>query len=281
MNTWIIQEESGITLVYQSFREIPVDEDLVSGLLAALNQFTVKEFKQGLESIEMAGLRWVYLKDKVSRLLFIAADTKDVSSSLLKARLNVIKQSFLQEYIKDGKEWRRKWNGNVDIYKEFKKTIMEYYMQWKQAENVETIGEFFDILGIFQQLLNLLMNVIEEHASEEEKSIIYQKLERMYTNFKEQDHIKNDPELKKISFDRLSGFNIIAINPNNSNMILTEKQLIIILNSVIRIIKKVLDPKKCILYFLQEKIFDYIVNNYKILRELNLAEYFLRLFLLE
>ena len=47
--------------------DLALDEDLISGLLAALNQFTTYEFQQGIESIEMGGLRWSYLEDKGSK----------------------------------------------------------------------------------------------------------------------------------------------------------------------------------------------------------------------
>ena len=52
-----MESDSGITLVYKPYMDFPVNEDLVSGLLTALNQFTIVEFKQGIESIEMGGLR--------------------------------------------------------------------------------------------------------------------------------------------------------------------------------------------------------------------------------
>ncbi len=64
MNVWILDSESGITLLYKPYMDLALDEDLISGLLAALNQFTTYEFQQGIESIEMGGLRWSYLEDK-------------------------------------------------------------------------------------------------------------------------------------------------------------------------------------------------------------------------
>jgi len=67
MNVWILDSESGITLLYKPYMDLALDEDLISGLLAALNQFTTYEFQQGIESIEMGGLRWSYLEDKGSK----------------------------------------------------------------------------------------------------------------------------------------------------------------------------------------------------------------------
>lgn len=106
MNVWVLDSESGITLLYKSYLDLSLDEDLISGLLAALNQFTVFELHEGIESIEMGGLRWVYLDEKDLNLLFIGASEKIVNSDMLKARLNVIKQAFIQQYIPDREEWK-------------------------------------------------------------------------------------------------------------------------------------------------------------------------------
>ena len=175
-----MESDSGITLVYKPYMDFPVNEDLVSGLLTALNQFTIVEFKQGIDSIEMGGLRWVYIQDKETNLLFIAADSKEVSGETLRSRLDVIRHTFIQQYANEKNRWGSKWAGSVELYKPFENTIDEYYTQWKQAERITTVAEFFDMLGIFQQILNLIINVIEGHYSEKKKQKIYKKIEKMF-----------------------------------------------------------------------------------------------------
>jgi hypothetical protein len=196
MNIWILDNESGILLLYKPFQDLMVNEDLVSGLLAALNQFTVFEFKSGIESLDMGGLRWVYLEDEETNLLFVAADTKDVNAEILRARLNVIKQSFIKTYFNDTRNIRREWDGNTRKFDPFKEVIDEYYSQWKKAEAVTTIAEFFDILGIFQQILNLVMNIVYRIND----PILDQKLLKMFEEFKDREDILEDPELNKITF---------------------------------------------------------------------------------
>jgi len=48
----------------------------------------------------MAGLRWVYVEDKEAGLSFIAAANKAEKVEMLRAHLNVIKQAFLQEFLR-------------------------------------------------------------------------------------------------------------------------------------------------------------------------------------
>ncbi|MFX1313558.1 MAG: hypothetical protein ACFFHD_13270 [Promethearchaeota archaeon] len=281
MNTWVLESDSGITLVYKPYMDFPVNEDLVSGLLTALNQFTIVEFKQGIDSIEMGGLRWVYILDKDTNLLFIGADSKEVSGDILRARLDVIRHTFIQQYAQDRESFGTKWTGNVEIYKPFEDVIDEYYTQWKQAERVTTVAEFFDMLGIFQQILNLIFNVIEGHLPTKKKDYIYKKIEKLFENYEKLEIVKKNPELCKISFQRKIGVNIVNINPKNCDMFVVEKQLINLIKTIVEILKTEMNFYTCLKYFIEENIFDYILSNFNLLNDLNLFIFLIQLFLLK
>lgn len=276
-----MESDSGITLVYKPYMDFPINEDLVSGLLTALNQFTIVEFKQGIESIEMGGLRWVYISDKDTNLLFIAADSKDVTAETLRARLDVIRYTFIQQYAHKGNRWGTKWAGNVEIYKPFENVIDEYYTQWKQAERITTVAEFFDILGIYQQILNLVSNVIEGHLSEERKEIIYVKIEQMFKHYSDLEIVKKNPELSKITFERRVGFNIINIDPMNCDMFIVEKQILGLIRRIVEILKEEEGYFPSLKYFIKENIFDYLMSNFNLLNDLNLFTFLLQLFLMK
>lgn len=281
MNIWILDSESGITLLYKAFMDLPLDEDLVSGLLAALNQFTVFEFQEGIESIEMGGLRWVYLEVKDLNLLFVAASEKNVNSDILKARLNIIKQVFIQEYASDQEKWNASWKGNTEVYYSFKDTIDEYYDQWIMAEKVTDIAEYYNVLGVFQQILNMLMNVIEADIPLLKKEKIYYNIEKMFKNYLNHDYVKNNQELRKFTFDRVTGINIININPANCDMLVVEKQIINLIRRIVNMIKLEEGYPNSLRYFIEENIFDYLISNLSLLNELNLFKFLLQLFLLK
>ncbi|MFX1389373.1 MAG: hypothetical protein ACFE9Z_04835 [Promethearchaeota archaeon] len=281
MNIWIMESDSGITLVYKPYMDFPVNEDLVSGLLTALNQFTIVEFKQGIDSIEMGGLRWVYIMDKETNLLFIGADTREVNGDILRSRLDVIRQTFIQQYANENSKWGSKWAGNVEIYKPFENIIDEYYTQWKQAEHITDVAEFFDIIGIFQQILNLINNVIEAHLSDKQKHHIYDRIEEMFNQYSELEIVKNNPELNKITFTRNVGFNIMGIDPMNSDMYLVEKQIINLIRRIAEILKTEVGYLTSLKYFIEENIFDYLLSNFSLLNDLNLFTFLLKLFLIK
>ena len=270
---------SGVTLLYKPYMDFSIDEDLVSGLLTALNQFTIVEFDQGIESIEMGGLRWVYLSDKMSDLLFIAADSKDVTSDLIRARLDVIKQAFIEEYVRSEEYWKDHWFGSTDAFHPFKDIITQYYTQWKQAEAIKGVAEFFDILGICQQLLNLLQNVIEGHFSDEKKDIVHSAVEEMFENYSNREYYKSHPELSNINFNRKTGINIVSINPMNCDMLVVERQIISLMRNVVQLIREQVGLISSMSFFVQEKIYEYLLSNLSQLKELNLDVFLLQLFI--
>ena len=274
-----MESDSGITLLYKPYMDFPINEDLISGLLTALNQFTIVEFKQGIDSIEMGGLRWVYIQDKESNLLFIAADSKEVKADILRARLDVIRHTFIEQYMNDESHWMERWNGNVEIYKPFEKIIDEFYTQWKQAEHITTVAEFFDILGVFQQILNLLINIIESHFYNEKKAILYASIESMFRNYSDHEYVKNHPELGKITFQRESGINIININPNNCDMLVVEKQIINLIRRIVQMVKEEAGFYDSLKFFIEENVFDYLISNFSLLHELHLFRFLLQLLL--
>ncbi|MFX0033670.1 MAG: hypothetical protein ACFE8E_09370 [Candidatus Hodarchaeota archaeon] len=280
MNIWILDSQSGITLLYKSYLDLALNEDLISGLLTAINQFTVFELKQGIESIDMSGLRWVYLEEKELNLLFIAAAEKDVNADILKARLNIIMLTFIQQYAQDREEWKVLWKGNTDLFNPFKEIIDEYYSQWLTAENITTLAEYFDILGVFQQILNLLINVIEAHFQPASKERVYEQIEKMFKNYLSHDYVQQHQELSKFSFDRTTGINIISIDPKNVDMIIVEKQIVNLIRRITEMIKSEVGYQKSLSFFIEENIFEYLVSNLSLLNELNLFKFLLRLFLL-
>lgn len=170
MNIWILDSQTGVTLLFKSFSDFAVKDDLVSGLITALNQFTMVEFQQPIDAIEMGGYKWVYSHEPEYNLLFVAADTKDATKAdTLRSRLDVIRQLFIKQYVIDKDHWQKTWNGDLDIFKPFGEMIERYYGHWQAAENIDLFADFFDVIGVFQQILNLLRNVINSQIDDKKK----------------------------------------------------------------------------------------------------------------
>jgi len=270
MIIWILDSESGIKLLYKSFLKTDADEDIVSGFLSAFHHFSVIEFKQTLDSIEMGGLRWIYIIEPKYNLLFVAADTKNVKTENLMGRLNVIKKAFIEEY----HEVLGKWEGNTTIFSPFSNVIEDYYNQWGEVETLTHVADFFDILGVYQQILIMLRNIIEGKMYSKSKISILNRIAKIYNS------LKSKEELKNISFSKDSWFNIIDINLIKCDPKLVIKYLNVIIEGIVNTLKEIKGKNLCFKYFSEEKVYAYIFNNMKLLKDLNLDKFLLELFLM-
>ena len=280
MIIWILNSESGIKILYKSFLKTDADEDIVSGFLTAFNHFSMEEFHQSLESIEMGGLRWIYILEPKFKLLFVVADVKEVKTEILMGRLNVLKEAFLKEFEKVWIKKKHSWDGNMKIYNPFLKVIEDYYGQWEEVESLTQVADFFDILGVFQQIFILLRNILEKKMYTKSKHIILDRIQKVYNNFREEEEYKSQPELENITFSKESWFNIIDINLLKCEKEVITKYLKLFLHGTVSILIKVKGKNLCLKYFHEERIYSYIYNNMGLLKDLNLDMFFLKLFLL-
>ncbi|MFX1419147.1 MAG: hypothetical protein ACFE9N_09535 [Promethearchaeota archaeon] len=280
MIIWILDAESGVKLLYKSFLKTDADEDIVSGFLTAFHHFSMVEFKESLDSIEMGGLRWVYILEDKFKLLFVAADTKHIKTELLLGRLNVIRNSFIKKYESAWEKKGHSWDGDINIFLPFLNEIEDYYEQWGEVEDLAKVADFFDILGIFQKILIILRNVVDNKMYTKSKTSILNKIEVMYNNLVNQDDFQNTPALKNIAFSKESWFNLIDINLIKSDKDLVIKNLRSILFGIIKIFKEVKGKNACFKYFSEEGIYAYLYNNMKLLKDLKLDMFLLEAFLL-
>ncbi len=280
MNIWILDSDSGVKLLYKSFLKTDADEDIVSGLLTAFHQFSMVEFKQSLDSIEMGGLRWIYILEPKYNLLFVAADTKIINTEILKSRLNVIKNAFIKEFEPTWVKKKYSWDGDINIFLPFLDVLEDYYNQWGEVESLTHVADFFDILGVIQKIFIMLRNVVENRMYSKSKTMILNRIEKFYDDFKNQEQCKSEPELKNISFSKEDWFNIVDINLIKCDKELVIKNIRALLTQVINILRDIKGDNLCFKYFSEERIYAYIFNNLKLLKDLNLDSFLLELFLL-
>ena len=280
MIIWILNSDSGIKLLYKSFLKTDADEDIVSGFLTAFHHFSIEEFHQSLESLEMGGLRWIYILEPKFKLLIVAADVKSVKTEILMGRLNVIKEAFLKEFEPVWIKKKHSWDGNMNVYLPFLKVIEDYYGQWEEVESISQVADFFDILGVFQQVFIMLRNILENKMYTKSKDLILNQIEKAYTKLKKQEEYKKQPELENITFAKESWFNIIDINLLKCEKEVITKYLKAILYETVQILNDVKGKNLCLKYFSEERVYSYIYNNMELLKDLNLDMFFLELFML-
>ncbi len=279
MNIWIVDNESGVTILYKDSLGLEIDEDLVSGLLTALNLFSEHELDQsGIESIDMSGLKWVYSHAQEYNLLFIAADKKETHAEIIRARLIVIKKDFLFHYAKTSSEWKEKWKGSVKPFKSYGDQIDEFMVQWKETEKIESYGILFDSLGVFQQILNICATVIEKYISGFRQERIYRNIENFYSRFIEAIQSDKDKELSKIKFSKEHGWNILNINVSIADPQTIPRVFLDIVKMMKNFIFYELGNEKALDAF-SEELYPYLLNNWNQLQQLDLEKPLFSIFL--
>ena len=160
---WIIKRDSSTMLLYHSFDNPPFKAMIVSGLLAAMYNFSKVEIQErGIQSIEMHDLRWTYLSAEDDNLLLIGADSKDQNSVIMRARLQVILNTFVDKYHIKLKYWESSAY-DLEIFLKFKINLRDLKQEWEVAGATKDLGNIFDLLYIFQQILQIFIDYINDH----------------------------------------------------------------------------------------------------------------------
>ncbi|MCP4764158.1 MAG: hypothetical protein GY870_20465 [archaeon] len=282
LHLWIIDRLSSTSVFYRNYSDgIKIDPDLVSGLLSALHNFSEIELQhnQGIESILMGGLNWVYVDNKDINLLFICADDRRMDPNITKSRLEVIQNAFIQEFNITVKNWKEDYHGGINRFEKFYKTSDLLLEQWREAEKVTSSAELFDLLGIFQQIFNLYINIIKLNIFNESYKTIIKEIKTTIKNLLISEKINEDSEIYKISFDEHSGWNIFTVNPLNiKDAGLLRKFLLLLTEQIRDLIAKKLG-KMLVLDSFNKEIFPFILNNWNLVQKLKIERNLLSIFL--
>ncbi|TFF88534.1 MAG: hypothetical protein EU550_01120 [Promethearchaeota archaeon] len=128
-NLYVIHH-TGICLVYRKYGSIEFNQDLVSGFLTALKDFSI-EFSKGSGELKVIDMQVFYLMlvFRQGVLIAAAADKNDDSKITHKA-LDTVMDRFMERH--EGK--LEGWSGDVRIFKDFEPIIDEILDEGKVAE---------------------------------------------------------------------------------------------------------------------------------------------------
>ncbi len=281
MIIWIIDSTSGVKLLYWANRSvINIDEDLISGLLTAFHRFSVVEFQQNLESIEMGGLKWIYQQEPEYNLMFVAADNKDIKTEILTARLYIINKIFLDKYKDLFKTRGSSWEGNFNVFTPFIDILESYNAQWDETNDINQVAEIYDILRIFQQIFIILGNLLRNRMYQKSQNRILSEIEKDFGKLMKNEKFNEQFNKQNVSFSKINWFDLEDINLIKTNKFLLLDFLKSLLVLIINAFRKVKGNEYCFKYFSEEKIFLYLYQNMNLIKDLNLDLFFLKNFLL-
>lgn len=293
---WIIEKASSKSLFFHSISsQQEVDGMLLSGLLSALNSFSEAELGDtGIESIEMGDLKWVYLSDTSSHLMLVAATEKSCKASLMKARLRVIHNMFVQQFQIDDDFWES-WDFEISKFRPFSEVVETLYQQWVEADQIMNVGALFDLMGIFQQIFCIFINMINENFTGLKRHIVLEKLSRYKDKLNLWYQRQNlddtyrvieifipfiDLVTDEIIFNEAPATNIFGLNPVG----LDQDVLIPLFYLVLRHFQNVLlheFGERVFLQIIKKEIIPFLLQKWEILKTMELNKLFLQLFFVD
>jgi len=163
---WIVDKQSGTTLLQRGYGQTQTSERLMSGFLQAIyglyqyaeSELASAEGGKGLESINMVGMRWLYEEKK--GLIFIAATDKETQLELLLSQLNLIADTFIEKF---GSPFEALYGGGLEKWLEgdfspFLLELDDIVSQWDQMKRVENAAKVMDFLDVVQNVMERFQN---------------------------------------------------------------------------------------------------------------------------
>ena len=129
-NFYLIHQHTGICLIHRKYGTIEFNQDLVSGFLTALKDFSV-EFSKGSGELKVIDMQVFYLLlvFKEGVLCTAAADKNDDAKITHKALTDII-----DKFVGKFSGQLENWSGDVRIFRDFEKVIDEVLKVGKIAE---------------------------------------------------------------------------------------------------------------------------------------------------
>jgi hypothetical protein len=269
-HVWIINTQNQTSLFYRNYSNLNLDPDLVTGLLSALDNFSKEAVNsQGIESIEMSGYRWVYHNMPELHILLIAADFSDAKSNIMKSRLQIIGKMFVEMF----QITTESLSGLVKVseFASFSQTLDLLITQWAQAEKTMGIAEIFDLLGVFQQLINQIQEIFRLNFFNEDYTNSIAEINKFRDEIQKFSDIGTDEQVQQIAFDEANGWNIITLNPMQIEPTKLKRACLLIIKHLLNILNNRLGSIVTT-YEVRKRVISYIFANWQQIQNLNLIE---------
>ncbi|MBD3187829.1 hypothetical protein GF325_13420 [Candidatus Bathyarchaeota archaeon] len=268
---WVIHKETGTTLFYRNYTQMRLDPDLLSGLLSAFQNFSEVELNGlGVDSVNMGGLQWVYLNLVDPGMLLVTANGKRNNPEVVRERLKVISTMFIDQF-DITPEFMNKKALHVSQFEPFIDTIDMLRDQWEQAEITMHAAELFDLMGIFQQIFNILGSIVQEKFSgDARKKIVFEikeyskKFDRLYDS-------EENAEFQKITFSEEDGWSVISLDPTKLDRFHLRKAFFLITSHVRMVLVENMGFSNTLNEFSRELI-PFIVKSWELLEILEIIK---------
>ena len=153
-NVYLIHQHTGICLIHRKYGSIEFNQDLVSGFLTALKDFSV-EFSKGSGELKVIDMQIFYLLlvFKEGVLITAAADKNDDAKITHRALTDII-----DEFVGKFGEQLANWSGDVRIFREFEQIIDNPSLD----TFISCSREFTKAIGLYTERVNAALHDLDD-----------------------------------------------------------------------------------------------------------------------
>jgi len=274
-NVWILEKKSGRLLFSDKLGSIETEGDLLSGFLSAIYSFAEMEISSGIESMEMGEYNMIYCLSH--ELLFVMAADKTDSSSSLKAQIDLIRDSFIDEFpdLKENPEdFLENWLGNRDIFHKFMFPLRDLIGSWVEVEATTSIAEKMDFLEVFQQIFSRIAKI--SFPVFRELSIKANLELKLMEIIKAHKSVLNIEELSAIYDSERTFLDVLSVNIFNLELTNTTLKITLmdLCKTILDVLKEYMGKKNFGEEF-RAHVFPYVKQDWDRIRHLELDKFFI------
>jgi hypothetical protein len=274
-NVWILEKRSGRLLFHDKLGSIETEEDLLSGFLSAIYSFAEMEISSGIESMEMGEYNMIYCLSH--GLLFVMAADKTDGSVSLKAQIDLIRDSFVDEFPEfkeDGEGFLRKWPGNRDMFQKFMFPLRDLIGSWVKVEATTSVAEKMDFLEVFQQIFSRISKI--SFPVFREISIKANLELKLMETIKAHKSVLNIEELSTIYDSERTFLDVLSVNIFNPELTISTLKITLLdlCKTILDVLKEYLGKKTFGEEF-RNYVFPYVKQDWDRIRDLELDKFFI------
>ncbi|MFX0033553.1 MAG: toll/interleukin-1 receptor domain-containing protein [Candidatus Hermodarchaeota archaeon] len=236
-NIYLIHQYSGICLLFKQYGSITFNEDLVSGFLTALKDFS-EEFSKGSGELKIIDMQIFYLCLILKEPMFIAASVdKNDEVKQVKKILTRIIDEFLEVYGPILKEWDAETiENNPSAFKGFEKTLDNISDMGKiskkkkikiDEKSLLKLVDLVETSGISNESIQKVYDFLEESGLSEIIEVIKSQVEQVFLSYSTLDSeyfnipqiarvLEEKPEIDRVFYwEKDSGENIVKFMEKN------------------------------------------------------------------
>jgi phage-related protein len=159
----------------------------------------------------------------------------------------------------------------VSDFSSFSQTLDLLIHQWAVAEKTMGVAEIFDLLGVFQQIINQIHEIFRLNFFHEDYTNAIKDINGFKKGLEKYPEIMNDEQMQQIGFDEVNGWNIITLNPMEINPDHLKRVCLHIIKYCIEILTAKLGAIVTT-FEIRKRVISYIFGNWKQIENLNLIE---------